>query len=120
MSGLKSIALLIGIAVVLTFIAPDFIAMNSREVWLIRMIGVLFISIVVFKEMWFYRCNKCKNWFAMKESNVTIVGHDVKESKDGYNVVEKKIAEIRSHGYNCKYNCGGAKSRKKRGKYRKV
>jgi len=119
MSGFKSFALLIGIAVVLTFIAPDFIATGSRDVWLIRMIGILFISGVVLKEIWFYRCKVCKKWFAMKKSNVSVVGQDVKESKDAYHVVETKIADIHSHGYKCKY-CGATKSRQKRGKYRKM
>ena len=119
MSGFKSIAFIIGIAVVLTFIAPDFIATGSREVWIIRMIGVLFISGVVLKEIWFFRCKVCKKWFAMKKSNVSVVGQEVKESKDGYNVIETKVANIHSHGYKCKY-CGATKSRRKLGKFKKV
>lgn len=50
----------------------------------------VFVFILVWKKLWFYRCSKCKKWFALKTTNVEYRG-----STD-YHTTEKVCDEHRT------------------------
>jgi hypothetical protein len=105
-------------------------------IWLYGSISLLVVSIglLILLGLWFYRCNKCKNWFAIKKGSSKHI-HDesmtrreetgITRSEKSGDITERHYSNIEYSRavyritFKCKH-CGHSKFKTKKGGYSKA
>ena len=132
---LRVIPVLMILLTIISFVKPDMLEFfDEQSILVMRIVALAIVGGIIVQQILFYRCKKCKKWFAMRKGYHEHIGQDVETRRD--ETGEKRLThdgsiteiqytdvnytrDVYKVTYTCKY-CGYRKYKNKVGKFRKA